>query len=61
MSIKINKTFGKHDKIGWWAVFAILPSIAIARSNDFIKEVPVYGIAVRWLFWELEINNNKSY
>lgn len=61
MNIKIHKTLGKHPNIGWWFIFAIVPCIAIGRTADFIKKVPVYGVHINWLFWQIEINNNKSY
>ena len=61
MNIKIHKTYGKHPNIGWWCVFTLVPAITVARSCDFISQKPVYSIAIDWLFWNIEINNNKSY
>lgn len=61
MKIKINKAFGKHPNIGWWCVFAITPLITIGRVADFVTETPVYCLNIKWLFWEIKINNCKSY
>lgn len=59
MKIRINKTFGKHPNIGWWAQLTF--GITIARVADFIREVPVYSVCIGLLLWHIEINNNKSY
>ena len=61
MKIRFNKTFGKHYRIGWWCVFAIIPMITIARVSDVIAEIPVYCLNIKWLVWEIKINNCKSY
>ena len=61
MNIEIRKTYGKNPSIGWWAIFAIFPTITITRCSDFIKDVPVYEITIGWLLWYIKINNNKSY
>lgn len=61
MKIRINKTFGKHPTISWWCVFAITPLITIGRVADFVTEIPVYVLSIRWLVWEIKINNCKSY
>lgn len=59
MNIKIHKTFGKNDKIGWWAQLSF--GIIITRAADFFRGVPVYTVIISLLLWYIEINNNKSY
>lgn len=59
MKIKIHKTFGKNDKIGWWAQLSF--GIIITRGADFLTSTPFYGITIGLLLWQIEINNNKSY
>lgn len=61
MKIKIIKTFGKHPNIGWWCVFTITPMITIARVADFVTETSVYVLNIKWLVWEIKINNCKNY
>ena len=61
MKIKIHKTFGKHPTIGWWFTFAITPMITIGRVADFVTETPVYVLNIKWLVFEIKINNCKSY
>lgn len=61
MKIRISKAFGKHPIIRWWANCCIFPAITIARRNDIYNNKPVYSIAFHWLFWGIEVSNNKSY
>lgn len=61
MKIRISKAFGKHPKIGWWANVCIFPAITVARRNDIYRNIPIYSIAIHWLFWGIEINNDKNY
>ena len=61
MKIRISKAFGKHPMIGWWANCCIFPAITIARRNDIYHNIPIYSIAIHWLFWGIEINNDKNY
>lgn len=61
MKIKIIKTFGKHPNIGWWGTFTITPMITIGRVCDIVTETPVYALNIKWLVWEIKINNCKSY
>lgn len=59
MKIRIIKTYGKNPNIGWWAHFSF--GIVITRAADFFRGVPVYGVTIGLLLWQIEINNNKSY
>ena len=59
--VKKLKAYGKHPDVGWWFAFTILPSLVVARTRDFLGNRAVYNIAIAWLFWSIEINNNKNY
>ena len=61
MNVRFKKYYGKHPKIKFWFDFTIIPGITIARCNDFIANKPVMVLFIKWLFWSIEFNNNKSY